>query len=66
MVIINLADFGLARDKGSGHPYTEFVATCWFCTPEVLLLSRNYTSFEVDMWAFGAIFAEMLDHYFLE
>ncbi|KIM40355.1 hypothetical protein M413DRAFT_446540 [Hebeloma cylindrosporum] len=60
VVIIKLADFGLARDTRSGHPYTEYVTTRWYRAPEVLLSSPHYTS-AVDMWAFGAIIAEMLN-----
>lgn len=59
-VIIKLADFGLARDTRSGPPYTEYVSTRWYRAPEVLLVSPRYTS-AVDMWAFGAIIAEMLN-----
>jgi len=60
VVIIKLADFGLARHTSSGHPYTEYVTTRWYRAPEVLLVSPHYTS-AVDMWAFGAIIAEMLN-----
>jgi len=60
VVIIKLADFGLARDARRGHPYTEYVTTRWYRAPEVLLLSPRYTS-AIDMWAFGTIIAEMLN-----
>ncbi|KAG1329937.1 hypothetical protein G6F62_007453 [Rhizopus arrhizus] len=57
--IIKLADFGLARELNSEPPYTEYVSTRWYRAPEVLLRSTEYTS-SVDLWAVGAIFAELI------
>ncbi|XP_039029942.1 cyclin-dependent kinase F-4-like isoform X2 [Hibiscus syriacus] len=56
--IIKIADFGLAREINSHPPYTEYVSTRWYRAPEVLLQSYIYTSI-VDMWAMGAIMAEL-------
>ncbi|KAA3456328.1 cyclin-dependent kinase F-4-like [Gossypium australe] len=56
--IIKIADFGLAREISSRPPYTEYVSTRWYRAPEVLLQSYLYTS-KVDMWAMGAIMAEL-------
>nr|KJB25155.1 hypothetical protein B456_004G178800 [Gossypium raimondii] len=56
--IIKIADFGLAREINSSPPYTEYVSTRWYRAPEVLLQSYLYTSI-VDMWAMGAIMAEL-------
>ncbi|XP_027360052.1 cyclin-dependent kinase F-4 [Abrus precatorius] len=56
--IIKIADFGLAREISSQPPYTEYVSTRWYRAPEVLLQSYLYTS-KVDMWAMGAIMAEL-------
>ncbi|KAL2965587.1 hypothetical protein AAZX31_16G069000 [Glycine max] len=50
--VIKIADFGLAREISSLPPYTEYRA------PEVLLQSHLYSS-KVDMWAMGAIMAEL-------
>lgn len=55
---IKIADFGLAREISSQPPYTEYVSTRWYRAPEVLLQSYLYTS-KVDMWAMGAIMAEL-------
>ncbi|KAL5143290.1 Cyclin-dependent kinase F-4 [Glycine soja] len=55
---IKIADFGLAREISSQPPYTEYVSTRWYRAPEVLLQSYMYTS-KVDMWAMGAIMAEL-------
>ncbi|KAJ0967986.1 hypothetical protein J5N97_024903 [Dioscorea zingiberensis] len=57
--IIKLADFGLAREISSQPPYTEYVSTRWYRAPEILLQSSIYDS-AVDMWAMGAIIAELL------
>lgn len=56
--IIKIADFGLAREVLSRPPYTEYVSTRWYRAPEVLLHSPLYTP-AVDMWAVGAILAEL-------
>ncbi|KAL5099851.1 hypothetical protein RYX36_004178 [Vicia faba] len=56
--IIKIADFGLAREIDSQPPYTEYVSTRWYRAPEVLLQSYIYNA-KVDMWAMGAIMAEL-------
>eukprot|EP01018_Ginkgo_biloba_P007416 Gb_12807 [translate_table: standard] len=56
--VIKIADFGLAREVCSRPPYTEYVSTRWYRAPEVLLQSSFYSS-AVDMWAMGAIMAEL-------
>ncbi|CAJ1941971.1 unnamed protein product [Sphenostylis stenocarpa] len=56
--VIKIADFGLAREISSQPPYTEYVSTRWYRAPEVLLQSHLYGS-KVDMWAMGAIMAEL-------
>ncbi|KAL3635810.1 hypothetical protein CASFOL_020357 [Castilleja foliolosa] len=56
--IIKIADFGLAREIDSRPPFTEYVSTRWYRAPEVLLQSPMYGP-PVDMWAMGAIMAEL-------
>ncbi|KAF3648016.1 Serine/threonine-protein kinase MAK [Capsicum annuum] len=56
--IIKVADFGLAREINSQPPYTEYVSTRWYRAPEILLQSHIYGP-AVDMWAMGAIMAEL-------
>ncbi|KAM0911811.1 hypothetical protein ACQ4PT_013230 [Festuca glaucescens] len=56
--LIKVADFGLAREIISEPPYTEYVSTRWYRAPEVLLQASVYSS-AVDMWAMGAIIAEL-------
>ncbi|KAI5124702.1 hypothetical protein M0805_004308 [Coniferiporia weirii] len=60
VVIVKLADFGLARETKSKPPYTEYVSTRWYRAPEVLLRSRDYSN-PVDMWALGTIMAELIN-----
>lgn len=60
VVIVKLADFGLAREIKSKPPYTEYVSTRWYRAPEVLLKSRDYSA-PVDMWALGTIMAELVN-----
>ncbi|KAL1162879.1 hypothetical protein V6Z11_A07G232100 [Gossypium hirsutum] len=55
---LKIADFGLAREVLSMPPYTEYVSTRWYRAPEVLLQSSYYTT-AIDMWAVGAILAEL-------
>lgn len=56
--IIKIADFGLAREVSSVPPYTDYVSTRWYRAPEVLLRAATYTP-SIDMWAVGAILAEL-------
>ncbi|KAI3928912.1 hypothetical protein MKW92_028439 [Papaver armeniacum] len=56
--IIKIADFGQARDVGCQSPCSDYVTTRWYRAPEVLLNSDSYNS-AVDMWAVGAIMAEL-------
>ncbi|CAM8992334.1 unnamed protein product [Rhodiola kirilowii] len=56
--VLKIADLGLARETISGPPYTEYVSTRWYRAPEVLLQSPVYNS-SVDIWAMGAIMAEL-------
>lgn len=60
-LIVKLADFGLATDikKLTRSPYTDYVSTRWYRAPEVLLKSSSY-SFQIDLWAVGTIFAELI------
>ncbi|MCO5557718.1 hypothetical protein L7F22_011289 [Adiantum nelumboides] len=56
--LVKIADFGLAREVDSKPPYTDYVSTRWYRAPEVLLQSRSYGP-AIDMWAMGAIMAEL-------
>ena len=43
---------------------TDYVATRWYRSPEILLGSLKYTK-GVDMWSLGCIMAEMIAGQFL-
>lgn len=55
---LKIADFGLAREVSSAPPFTDYVSTRWYRAPEVLLQTSSYTP-AIDMWAVGAILAEL-------
>ena len=60
--LLKLADFGMARQVSAGTTrplYSHAVATRWYRAPEVLYGAREYGA-EVDIWAVGCIFAELL------
>jgi len=61
--ILKIGDFGLCRlffnDKKKKIAYSHQVATRWYRSPELLYGARYYDE-GVDLWAAGAIFAEML------
>ena len=56
---IKLADFGLARDfRQNAQNMTEYVSTRWYRAPELVMKSHSYSS-AIDIFALGAIIAEM-------
>lgn len=61
---LKICDFGLARadlPELTAHVplMTDYVATRWYRSPELLLSSKKYTK-AVDVWSVGCILAEML------
>ena len=63
------SDFGFARsmvagDAGAGSQpgqrYSEYVATRWYRSPELLVGAGQYTGPEVDIWAIGERGVRML------
>ncbi|KAL6549798.1 hypothetical protein OROMI_020286 [Orobanche minor] len=56
--VLKIADFGLAREINAQPPFTDYVSTRWYRAPEVLLQSPAY-GHPVDIWAMGAIMAEL-------
>lgn len=59
---LKICDFGLARALGGSNefatePITNYVATRWYRSPELILRSSRYGK-PVDMWAIGCIVAE--------
>nr|CAD7454907.1 unnamed protein product [Timema tahoe] len=57
--IIKLADFGSVRGIYSRPPYTEYISTRWYRSPECLLTSGFYGP-KMDIWATGCVYFELL------
>lgn len=57
--VVKLADFGLVKKTRDRPPYTDYVSTRWYRSPELLLQDRMY-SLPVDIWAAGCIMAELV------
>ncbi|XP_030642542.1 cyclin-dependent kinase-like 5 [Chanos chanos] len=59
--VLKLCDFGFARNLSEVNDvnYTEYVATRWYRSPE-LLLGAPYDK-AVDMWSVGCILGELSD-----
>ena len=65
---LKLCDFGFARTLPQGYKgprleggrMTDYVATRWYRSPELLLGFTNYGK-EVDSWAIGCIMGELAD-----
>ena len=55
---VKLADFGLAKEINCNPPNTDYVATRWYRSPEVILNSDKYSS-PIDIFALGCIIAEL-------
>lgn len=58
---LKLCDFGFARSfKNTRENLTDYVATRWYRSPELLLTSGLYGP-EVDIWSIGCIMGELTD-----
>lgn len=64
---LQLCDFGFAREippgekiMYNGGDMTDYVATRWYRSPELLLGYSNYGR-EVDFWAIGCMMGELSD-----
>ncbi len=63
---LKLCDFGFSRnvilneEKVNISQMTDYVATRWYRSPE-LLLNEGYYGFEVDYWSIGCIMGELTD-----
>ncbi|KAF0756329.1 hypothetical protein AaE_004673 [Aphanomyces astaci] len=56
--VLKVADLGQAREIRSRPPFTDYVSTRWYRSPELLLRSTTYNS-PIDLWACGCIMAEL-------
>merc|ERR1719320_1035423 len=58
---LKIADFGLSRVVGefSQEKLTQYIFTRWYRAPQIICGIEVY-KYEVDLWAVGCIFGEML------
>ncbi|KAL0276493.1 UNVERIFIED_CONTAM: hypothetical protein PYX00_004051 [Menopon gallinae] len=57
--VIKIADLGSIRGAYSRPPYTEYISTRWYRSPECLLTTGFYGP-KMDVWACGCVFFELL------
>ncbi|PIO65524.1 kinase domain protein, partial [Teladorsagia circumcincta] len=57
--VVKLADFGFARIINPQEMYTDYVATRWYRSPELLVGDTVYGP-PVDIWAVGCVLAELI------
>jgi male germ cell-associated kinase len=55
---LKIADLGQAREIRARPPFTDYVSTRWYRSPELLLRTTTYNS-PIDLWACGCIMAEL-------
>lgn len=56
---VKIADFGFTKFVSEARRHTDYISTRWYRAPELLLKKHNY-SFEIDIFALGCVFAELL------
>ena len=56
---IKLADLGSCKGMYSKSPFTEYISTRWYRSPECLL-TDGYYNYKMDIWGLGCVFYEML------
>ena len=54
---LKIVDFGTAKSSEKLHPYTDYVSTRWYRSPECILHSKEYGPVS-DVFALGCIMAE--------
>ncbi|KXS10484.1 kinase-like protein [Gonapodya prolifera JEL478] len=57
--IAKIADFGSCHGVYSRPPFTEYIATRWYRSPECLLSSGLYSS-PLDIWSAGCVLFELV------
>ncbi|KAJ3124813.1 hypothetical protein HK098_000853 [Nowakowskiella sp. JEL0407] len=57
--LIKLADFGSCRGIHSKPPFTEYIATRWYRSPECLLCDGMY-NYKMDVWGAGCVLFEIV------
>lgn len=57
--ILKLADLGSCRGIYNKPPFTEYIATRWYRSPECLLTDGHYGA-EMDIWGAGTVMFEII------
>ena len=56
---VKLADLGSCKGIYSKPPFTEYISTRWYRSPECLL-TDGYYNYKMDIWGLGCVFYEIL------
>ena len=56
---VKLADLGSCKGMYSKPPFTEYISTRWYRSPECLL-TDGYYNYKMDIWGLGCVFFELL------
>jgi serine/threonine protein kinase len=56
---VKLADLGSCKGIYSKPPFTEYISTRWYRSPECLL-TDGYYNYKMDIWGVGCVFYELL------
>jgi len=56
---VKLADLGSCRGTKGEHPYTEYISTRWYRSPECLMTDGYYDQM-MDIWGAGCVMYEIL------
>ena len=56
---VKLADLGSCKGMYSKSPFTEYISTRWYRSPECLL-TDGYYNYKMDIWGLGCVFFEIL------
>jgi len=57
--LVKLADLGSCRGMFGEHPYTEYISTRWYRSPECLMTDGYYDQ-KMDIWGAGCVMFEIL------
>lgn len=55
---LKLADLGSCRGIYSAQPYTEYISTRWYRSPECLM-TDGYYGYKMDIWGAGCVMFEI-------
>ena len=59
---LKLADLGSCKGVYSNQPYTEYISTRWYRSPECLM-TDGYYNYKMDIWGAGCVMFEITSLY---